>query len=173
MVVEHGAGNLSGCAFNKVYKLVSGEQTNAKRLDLGRTRVFKRLAGQAAPIACLMVKAGDKLLLLGALGALRTLELNTQILLEPLDGLGDTVDKRLDERRVGNAAADGLDGVDKVLFVVFVDGPNKPEAPGAREEARPAHGLAGACDGNGRTRACCFYGGAKASDARSDYQYIS
>ena len=63
--------------FNKVYKLVAGEQANAERLDLGRTRVFKGLAGEAAPHTRLMVKTGDKLLLLGALGALRTLELNT------------------------------------------------------------------------------------------------
>ena len=76
-VVEHGAGNLSGCVLNKVDKFVAGEQTYAEQLDLGRTRVFKRSAGQAAPHTRLMVKAGDKLLLLGALGALRTLELNT------------------------------------------------------------------------------------------------
>ena len=120
-----------------------------------------------------MVEAGDKLLLLGAFGALRTLEFYAQILFEPVNRLGNAVDERLDEFGVGNAATDGLDGVDKVLFVVFVDGTNKPEAPGAREEARSAHGLASACDGNGRARACCFYGGAKARDARSDYQYIS
>ena len=76
-VVEYGADNLSGRVLNKVYELVAGEQANAERLDLGRTRVLKGLAGEAAPIACLMVKAGDKLLLLGALGALRALELNT------------------------------------------------------------------------------------------------
>gem|GEM_PF-5173864 len=173
LVVEHGAGNLSGCAFNKVYKLVSWEQTNAKRLDLGRTRVLKGLAGEAAPHSRLVVEAGDKLLLLGALGALRALEFYAQILFEPVNRLGNAVDERLDEFGVGNAATDGLDGVDEVLFVVFVDGANKAEAPGAREEARSAHGLAGACDGNGRARACCFYGGAKARDARSDYQYIS
>ena len=120
-----------------------------------------------------MVKAGDKLLLLGALGALRTLEFYAHILFEPVNRLGNAVDERLDEFGVGSAAADGLDGVDEVLLVVFVDGANKAEAPGAREEARSAHGLAGACDGNGRARACCFYGGAKARDARSDYQYIS
>ena len=56
---------------------MAGEQTNAERLDLGRTRVLKGLAGEAALIACLMVKAGDKLLLLGALGAWRALEFNT------------------------------------------------------------------------------------------------
>ena len=76
-VVEYGADNLSGCVLNKVDKLVAGEQVNAERLDLGRTRVLKGLAGEAAPYARLMVKAGDKLLLLGALGALRALELNT------------------------------------------------------------------------------------------------
>ena len=32
------------------------------------------------------------------------------------------MDERLDERRVGDTAADGLDGVDEVLFVVFVNG---------------------------------------------------
>ena len=83
------------------------------------------------------------------------------------------MDKRLDERRVGSAAADGLDGVDEVLLVAFVDGANKAQTPGAREKARSAHGLAGACDGNGCARACCFYGGAKARNARSNYQYIS
>lgn len=76
-VVEHGAGNLSDCVLNKVDKFVAGEQANAERLDLGRTRVLKRLAGEAAPHTRLMVKAGDKLLLLGAFGTLRTLELNT------------------------------------------------------------------------------------------------
>ena len=76
-VVEHGADNLSIRIFNKVYKLVAGEQANAETLDLGRTRVLKGLAGEAAPHTRLMVKAGDKLLLLGALGALWTLELNT------------------------------------------------------------------------------------------------
>ena len=94
-------------------------------------------------------------------------------MLEPLDGLGNAVDERLDERRVGDTAADGLDGVDEILFVVFVDGANKAKAPGAREEARSAHGLAGACDGNGRARARRFYGGTKARNARSYYQYIS
>ena len=83
------------------------------------------------------------------------------------------MDERLDERRVGDAAAHGLDGVDEVLFVVFVDGANKTKAPGAREEARSAHGLAGACDGNGRARARRFDGGTKARNARSNYQYIS
>ena len=44
------------------------------------------------------------------------------------------MDKRLDERRVGNAAAHGLDGVDEVLFVVFVDGPirPRPQVPGKK-----------------------------------------
>ena len=120
-----------------------------------------------------MVKAGDKLLLLGALGALRTLEFNTQILLEPLNRLGNAVDKRLDELGVGNAAADGLDGVDEVLFVIFVDGPDEAEAPGTREEARSAHGLAGARHGDGCARACRLDGGAEARNARSNYQYIS
>ena len=83
------------------------------------------------------------------------------------------MDKRLDERRVGNAAADGLDGVDEALLVALVDGANKAQAPGSGEEARSAHGLAGACDGNGCARTCCFYGGAKARNTRSNYQYIS
>ena len=69
-----------------------------------------------------MVKAGDKLLLLGALGALRALEFYAQILFEPVNRFGDAVDERLDEFGVGNAATDGLDGVDEVLFVVFVNG---------------------------------------------------
>ena len=56
---------------------MAGEQTNAERLDLGRTRVFKGLAGEAAPHTRLMVKTGYKLLLLSALGTLRTLEFNT------------------------------------------------------------------------------------------------
>ena len=75
-VVEHGAGNLPGCVLNKVDKLMAGEQANAERFDPGRTRVLKGLAGEAAPHARLVVKAGDKLLLLSALSALRTLELN-------------------------------------------------------------------------------------------------
>ena len=83
------------------------------------------------------------------------------------------MDKRLDEFGVGNAAADGLDGVDEVLLVALVDGANKAQAPGAREKARSAHGLAGACHSDGCTRACCFDGGAKARNARSNYQYIS
>ena len=120
-----------------------------------------------------MVKAGDKLLLLSALGALWALKLNAKILLEPLDGLRNTVDKSLDECRVGNATADGLDGVDEVLFIVFVDGSNKAEPPGSREEARSAHGLAGACDGNGRACARRFDGGTKARNSGSNYQYIS
>ena len=173
MVEEHGADNFSVRILNKIDKLVAGEQAYAERVDLGRTRVFEGFAGEAAPHSRLVVEAGDKLLLLGAFGALRTLEFYAQILFEPVNRLGNAVDERLDEFGVGNAATDGLDGVDKVLFVVFVDGTNKPEAPGAREEARSAHGLASACDGNGRARACCFYGGAKARDARSDYQYIS
>lgn len=76
-VVERGADNLSGRVLNKVDKLVAGKQANAARLDLGRTRVLKVLASEAAPFACLMVKAGDKLLLLGALGALRAFGFNT------------------------------------------------------------------------------------------------
>ena len=59
---------------------------------------------------------------LGAFGALRTLELNAQVLLEPVNRLGNAVDERLDEFGVGNAAADGQDGVDEVLLVVFVNG---------------------------------------------------
>ena len=55
---------------------MAGEQANAERFDPGRTRVLKGLAGEAAPHARLVVKAGDKLLLLSALSALRTLELN-------------------------------------------------------------------------------------------------
>ena len=47
--------------------------------------VLKGLAGEAAPHARLVVKAGDKLLLLSALSALRTLELNTQVPLEPVE----------------------------------------------------------------------------------------
>ena len=35
-IVERGADNLSVLIFNKVYKLVAGEQANAERLDLGR-----------------------------------------------------------------------------------------------------------------------------------------
>ena len=134
-VVERGADNLSVLIFNKVNKLMAGEQANAERPDLGRQSVLKGLAGEAAPHARLVVKARDKLLLLSALSALRTLELNAQILLEPLDGLRNTVDKRLDELGVGNAAAHGLDSVDEVPFVVFVDGANKAETPGSREKA--------------------------------------
>ena len=172
-VVERGADNLSGRVLNKVDKLVAGKQANAERLDLGRTRVLKGLASEAAPFACLMVKAGDKLLLLGALGTLRTLEFNTQLPFEPCNCPGNAVDERLDELGVGNAAADGLDGIDEVLFVVFVDGANKAEPPGSQEKARSAHGLAGACHSDGCTRACRFYGGTKARNARSNYQYIS
>ena len=172
-VVERGAGNLSVRIFKKIDKLVTGEQANAERLDLGRTRVLKGLAGEAAPHTRLVVEAGDKLLLLGALGALRTLELDTQILFEPCNCLRNAVDKRLDKRRVGNAAADGLDGVDEVLFVVFVNGSDKPQAPGSGEEARSTHSLAGACHSDGCTRACRFDGGTKARNARSNYQYIS
>lgn len=47
------------------------------------------------------------------------------------------MDERLDEFRVGNAAAHGPDGVDEVLFVVFVDGANKTEAPGAGKKLDP------------------------------------
>ena len=64
-----------------------------------------------------MVKAGDKLLLLGALGALRALEFYAQILFEPCNCLGNTVDERLDEFGVGNAFADGLDGIDEVCLL--------------------------------------------------------
>lgn len=49
-VVERGADNLSGRVLNKVDKLVAGKQANAERLDLGRTRVLKGLASEAAPI---------------------------------------------------------------------------------------------------------------------------
>ena len=142
MVEEHGADNFSVRILNKIDKLVAGEQAYAERVDLGRTRVFEGFAGEAAPHSRLVVEAGDKLLLLGAFGALRTLEFYAQILFEPVNRLGNAVDERLDEFGVGNAATDGLDGVDKVLFVVFVDGTNKPEAPGAREEARSAHAMA-------------------------------
>ena len=83
------------------------------------------------------------------------------------------MDKRLDELGVGNAAAHGLDSVDEVLFVVFVNGANKAETPGAREKARSAHSFAGTCHSDGCTRACRFDGGAKARNARSNYQYIS
>ena len=152
---------------------MAGEQANAERLDLGHTRVLKRLAGEAAPFACLMVKAGDKLLLLSALSALRTLELNAQVLLEPFNCLGNAVDKRLDKLGVGDAATNGLDGIDEVLFVVFVNGSDKPQAPGSGEEARSTHSLAGACHSDGCARACRFDGGAKARNARSNYQYIS
>ena len=152
---------------------MAGEQANAERLDPGYQSVLKGFAGEAAPHARLVVKAGDKLLLLSALSALRTLELNTQVLLEPVNRLGNAVDERLDELGVGNAAADGLDGVDEVLLVGRVCGTDEAEAPGAREEARSTHGLASACDGNGCARACRFYGGAKARNARSNYQYIS
>ena len=55
---------------------MAGEQANAERLDPGRQSVLKGLTGEAAPHARLVVKTGDKLLLLGALSALRTLELN-------------------------------------------------------------------------------------------------
>ena len=152
---------------------MAGEQANAERLDLGRQSGLKGLAGEAAPHARLVVKAGYKLLLLSALSALRTLELNAQVLLEPFNCLGNAVHKRLDEFWVGDTAADGLDGIDEVLFVVFVNGSDKPQAPGSGEEARSTHSLASACDGNGCARACCFYGGAKARNARSNYQYIS
>lgn len=172
-VVEHGSDDSAVRVLNKVDKLVAGKQANAERLDLGRTRVLKGLASEAAPFACLMVKAGDKLLLLGALGTLRTLEFNTQLPFEPCNCPGNAVDKRLDKLGVGDTAADGLDGVDEVLFVVLVDGANKAEAPGARKEARSAHSLAGACHSDGCTRACRFDGGAKARNARSNYQYIS
>ena len=47
------------------------------------------------------------------------------------------MDERLDERRVGDTAADGLDGVDEILFVVFVDGANKAKAPGAGTKLDP------------------------------------
>ena len=172
-VVEYGAGNLPGCILNKVYKLVAGEQANAERLDLGHTRVLKGLAGEAAPHARLVVKTGDKLLLLSALSTLRTLKLNAQVLLEPFNCLGNAVDKRLDKRRVGDAAAHGLDGVDEVLFVGRVGGTDKPQAPGSGEEARSTHSLAGACHSDGCARACRFDGGAKARNARSNYQYVS
>ena len=101
------------------------------------------------------------------------LEFNAQVLLEPCNCPGNAVDECLDEFGVGNTAADGLDGVDEVLFVIYVDGANKAEAPSAGEEARSTHSLAGACHGDGRAGACCFYGGAKARNARSNYQYIS
>ena len=152
---------------------MAGEQANAERLDLGRQSILKGLAGEAAPHARLVVKAGYKLLLLSALSTLRTLELNAQVLLEPVNRLGNAVDERLDELGVGNAAADGLDGIDEVLFVVFVNGSDKPQAPGSGEEARSTHSLAGACHSDGCARVCCFYGGAKARNARSNYQYIS
>ena len=87
---------------------MAGEQANAERLDPGRQSVLKGLAGEAAPHARLVVKAGDKLLLLSTLGALRTLELNAQVLLEPVNRLGNAVDERLDEFGVGDTAADGL-----------------------------------------------------------------
>ena len=172
-VVEHCSGDSAVRVLNKVDKLMAGEQANAERLDLGRQSVLKGLADEAAPHARLVVKAGYKLLLLSALSTLWTLELNAQVLLEPVNRLGNAVDERLDELGVGNAAVDGLDGVDEVLLVAFVDGANKAQAPGAREKARSAHGLASACDGNGCARACCFDGGAKARNARSNYQYIS
>lgn len=79
----------------------------------------------------------------------------------------------MDERRVGSTAADGLDGVDEVLLVALVDGANKAQTPGAREKARSTHSLAGACHSDGCARACRFEGGAKARNARSNYQYIS
>ena len=152
---------------------MAGEQANTERLDPGRQSVLKRLAGEAAPHARLVVKAGDKLLLLSALSALRTLELNAQVLLEPVNRLGNAVDERLDEFGVGDAATDGLDGVDEVLFVVLVNGSDKPQAPGSGEEARSTHSLAGACHSDGCARACRFDGGTKARNARSNYQYIS
>lgn len=113
---------------------MAGEQANAERLDPGRQSVLKGLAGEAAPHARLVVKAGDKLLLLSTLGALRTLELNAQVLLEPVNRLANAVDERLDEFGVGNAAADGQDGVDEVLLVVFVNGSDKPrpQVPGKK-----------------------------------------
>ncbi len=103
-------------------------------LDPGRQSVLKGLAGEAAPHARFVVKAGDKLLLLSALSALRTLELNAQVLLEPFNCLGNAVDKRLDKLGVGDAATDGLDGVDEVLFVVLVNGSDKtqPQVPGKK-----------------------------------------
>ena len=134
-VVEHGSGYSAVRVLNKVDKLMAGEQANAERLDPGRQSVLKGLAGEAAPHARLVVKAGDKLLLLSAFSALRTLELNTQVLLEPFNCLGNAVDKRLDKIGVGDAATNGLDGIDKVLFVVFVNGSDKPQAPGSGEEA--------------------------------------
>ena len=81
-----------------------------------------------------MVKAGDKLLLLGALGALRMRKLNAQILLEPCNCLGNAVDERLDEFGVGNAAADGLDGVDKSCSSSSSTGPirPRPQVPGKK-----------------------------------------
>ena len=105
---------------------MAGEQANAERLDPGCQSVLKGLAGEAAPHARFVVKAGDKLLLLSALSVLWTLELNAQVLLEPFNCLGNAVDKRLDKLGVGDTAADGLDGVDEVLFVVFVNGSDKP-----------------------------------------------
>lgn len=63
----------------------------------GCQSVLKGLAGEAAPHARLVVKAGDKLLLLSALSVLRTLELNAQVLFEPFNCLGNAVDKRLDK----------------------------------------------------------------------------
>ena len=106
-----------------------------------RDSILKGFAGEAAPHARLVVKAGDKLLLLGALGALRTLELNAQVLLEPFNCLGNAVDKRLDKLGVGDAATNGLDGIDEVLFVVFVNGSDKSQAPGSGEEARSCRRL--------------------------------
>ena len=172
-VVEHCSGDSAVRVLNKVDKLMAGEQANAEGLDLGCQSVLKGLAGEAAPHARLVVKAGYKLLLLSALSALRTLELNAQVLLEPFNCLGNAVHKRLDELGVGNAAADGLDGVGEVLLVGRVGGSDKPQAPGSGEEARSTHSLAGACHSDGCARACCFDGGAKARNARSNYQYIS
>ena len=111
--------------------------------------------------------------MLSALSALRTLELNAQVLLEPFNCLGNAVHKRLDKLEVGDAATNGLDGVDEALLVAFVDRTDEAEAPGTREEARSTHGLAGACHSDGCTCTCRFDGGAKARNARSNYQYIS
>ena len=60
-------------------------------LDVYKRQVLKGLAGEAAPHARLVVKAGDKLLLLSTLGALRTLALNAQVLLEPVNRLGNAL----------------------------------------------------------------------------------
>ena len=133
-VVEYGSGYSAVRVLNKVDKLMAGEQANAERLDPGRQSVLKGLAGEAAPHARLVVKAGDKLLLLGALGTLRTLEFNTQLPFEPCNCPGNAVDERLDEFGVGNAAADGQDGVDESCSSSSSTGPMRPrpQVPGKK-----------------------------------------